>query len=303
MGTFCRYPVTMESAPPPEQRSGRLFGLLGLTYLTRLVGGALVTLPIAAALRATGVGHQPTGDGVLFAPGASYLFETARIGSVALGAALPVSCALFVVALLVQLVPQGILIHALARPHESVAMAAQRSWSTFSRFLLLAGLGFLAQACAAGLGLILAQGLRRALGGAQRAWSGEVAWLVVVALAALSVCTIGAIVDLARCAHVRGADSVRSVTLAACGNRALHTLLRHPWRCLTSVLVPTLAAMTFAVGVGFVTGALQVERGEQWRWLLVLVLHQLVVLACCTAELYWLSRATRLVRNTRRDDA
>jgi hypothetical protein len=293
----------MDSTALSEHRSGRLLGLLGLTYLTRLLGAGLVTLPIAAALRATGVGHQPTGDAVLFAPGANYLFEVAHLGSTALTAALSVSSALFIVALLLQLVAQGALVHALARPSEPVAIAAQRSLASYARFLSLGGLGFLAQACATALGLLLAQGLRRAVGGAERAWSGEVAWLLVVLLSVLSVCTIGALVDLARCAHVRSADDQGPRSFAACGNRALHTLLRHPWQCMISVLVPTVAVLTLAVGAGFVTGALQVERGEHWRWLAILALHQLVVLACCAAELHWLSRATRLVRLTRRDDS
>lgn len=293
----------MDSASLSEHRGGRLLGLLGLTYLTRLVGAGLVTLPIAAALRATGVGHQPTGDAVLFAPGATYLFEAARLGSATLGAALSVSSALLVVALLLQLAAQGVVVHALARPNERVAIAARRSLTSYARFLLLGGLGFLAQACATALGLMLARGMRRAVGGAERDWSGEVAWLLVVVLSLLSVCTIGAIVDLARCAHVRSEDAQRPPSFAACGKRALHTLLRHPWQCMTSIWVPTVAVLTLAVGAGFATGALQVERGEHWRWLAIFALHQLVVLACCVAELHWLSRATHLVRLTRRDDS
>jgi hypothetical protein len=292
----------MEAAATPDPRSRRLLGLLGLTYLTRLVAGSLVTLPIAAAVRASGLGHQPTSDAVLFAPGATYLFETVRLGSAALGAALPVSSVLFMAALLLQIVPQGALIHSLTRPSETVTTSVQRSLTSFSRFVLLGGLGFLAQACASGLGLMVAQGVQRAVGGTERPWSGEIAWLLVVMVSALSVCCIGALVDLARCAHVLSEPSDRPPSSAACIRRALHTLLRHPWRGVAALLVPIFVVVTLAVGVGFAVGALQVERGETWRWLTILVLHQGVILACCAAELYWLSRATRLVHLVRHDD-
>jgi hypothetical protein len=71
---------------------------------------------------------------------------------------------------------------------------------------------------------------------------------------------------------------------------------------VAALLVPIFVVVTLAVGVGFAVGALQVERGETWRWLTILVLHQGVILACCAAELYWLSRATRLVRLVRYHD-
>jgi hypothetical protein len=251
----------------------------------------LVVLPIASALRATGIGHQPTGDAVLFAPGGVYLLETLRLGAPALTGALPVSTSLVVIAILLQSIPQGAVIHGLTQPTESLANALQRSLASFPRFLLLGGLGLLAQGCAAILGIVAAQALRYSLGGDARAWAGDVACVLALTVSLLSLCTIGALVDLARCGYARGL-----LSLSACSNAALRTLLKQPLRLAAAALVPLLGVVALAVGIGFVVGALRVEQGATWRWLTVLALHQLVMLACSAAEVRWLSRADHFSR-------
>lgn len=287
----------MEPASYPEYRTPRLLGFVGLLYLTRLAGAALVALPLAAALRATGIGHQPTGDAVLFAPGATYLFETLHLATPALSGALSVSSALLVIAMLLQMVPQGAVIHGLAAPTVSLATAVQRSFASFTRFLFFGGLGFLAQAGAAVLGLVAAQGLRRTVGGVQRAESGELAFVLAFVLCLLVVCMIGALVDLARCGDARSPAS-----LATSGNRALRALLRHPMQCFATIVAPTLGVLALAALTGFIVGALHIEQGDSWRWLLTLALHQVVIFAVCVAEVYWLSRAHRVVQAVLHDE-
>lgn len=287
----------MEPASYPEHRTRRLLGFVGLLYLTRLVGAALVALPLAAAVRTTGIGQQPTGDAVLFAPGATYLFETLSLATPAMSGALSVSSALLVIAILLQMVPQGAAIHGLAAPTVSLATALQRSFASFTRFLLFGGLGFLAQAGATVLGLVTAQGLRRTVGGVQRAGSGELAFLFALALCVLVVCAIGALVDLARCGHARSPAS-----LTTGGKRALRALLRHPVQCFATMVAPTLGVLALAVLTGFIVGALHIERGDTWRWLSILALHQVVIFAACVAEVYWLSRADHAVRATLVDE-
>jgi hypothetical protein len=238
-----------------------------------------------------------TGDAVLFAPGAVYLFETVRLAKSALSAALPVSCVLFVLATLLQVLPRGAVIHGMAAPADSLASAVQRSWASFPRFVLLGGLGFLAQIAVGIFGLWAAQALRQMVGGAERFWSGDLACALVILLCALSICTVGAWVDLARGAHVRGLNLGEPVSISICAQRALHVLLRHPVRCATAALAPTLTVVGLAVVVGFVTAALQIERGDSWRWVAVLILHQGVIVGACVAQVSWLSRADRLLRS------
>jgi hypothetical protein len=68
-------------------------------------------------------------------------------------------------------------------------------------------------------------------------------------------------------------------------------------RCATAALAPTLTVVGLAVVVGFVTAALQIERGDSWRWVAVLILHQGVIVGACVAQVSWLSRADRLLRS------
>jgi hypothetical protein len=289
------------STPFLQPRSSQFLALTGLVYLARLCGAALVALPLASAIRASGVGQQLTGDAVLFAPGAVHLFETVRLAKPALSAALPVSCMLFVMAAVLQVLPRGAVIHSMAcgmtEPAQSLASAVQRSWASFSRFVLLGGLGFLAQVAVGMLGLVAARALRQAVGGAEHAWSGDLAYALVILLSVVSIWTVGALVDLARGAHVHGLDSGDSASISACANRAWRVLLHHPVRCALAVLAPTLTVVGLAVLVGFATGALQVERGDSWRWVAVLILHQVVILGACIAEVRWLSRVDRLLRS------
>jgi hypothetical protein len=278
-----------------QRRTRHLLAFTGLLYLTRLVGACLVASPIAATLRATGVGQQPNGDAVLFAPGGWYLFETLRLAGPALSGVCAASAALLVIAVLLQVVPQGALVHGLVQPRATLGSTLQLSLASFPRFLLLGGLGFLAQAAALVLGLIAGQALRHAVGGAGRAISGEIAFTVVLACSLLLVCVIGALVDLARLAHGRGEHSISASTHAA-----LRTLRQRPLAVAVAALVPVLGVFGLAVGVGFVVGGLHVELGSTWRWVSILTLHQLVIVAACAAEARWQSRADYFVQETLR---
>lgn len=283
------------STPFPPHRPGQLLAFTGLIYAIRLMAGVLLVLPLASAVRQTGVGQQVTGDAVLFAPGATHLFEMVRLATPALSAALPVSSALFVIAILLQVVPQGALVHGLAAPTESLTRAMQRSLASFPRFLLFGGLGFLAQIGASILGLVAARALRQAVGGVQRAESGDLAYAAVILLSALSVCALGALVDLARCAHTRGIHAGEHASVAVCTHQALQVLLRHPVRCAAAALAPLLCVAVLGVFVGFIVGALHIERGDNWRWGAILILHQAVIMGACVAEVRWLSRAWDLL--------
>jgi hypothetical protein len=253
----------------PLRRAGYVLADHGI----RVAFATSLALPVVGALAGTGVNDFPRGDRSLFEPGGLMLLESMRAllpQMSGLGTTSFVSAFLFSAFLVV---PHAVLLAAMSRGEkrkvsEVVAQAVARLPSLYS--LTIAG--FLLKCLVFG-GLILCGGFVSDQLSGSDPRTGDLAFLVVIGVAALGWIAAGIATDLARAASVHGPGSMREITLAA-----LRTLRSRPGRIAGSYALRLGSAFALIALAAFVTEKLDVSRSEPWRFVAVAVLHQLVAL-------------------------
>jgi hypothetical protein len=254
----------------PLQRPGYVLADHGV----RVAFAAILALPVVGALAGTGLNDLPRGDRSLFEPGGLMLLEAMRailpnmrgLATTSLVSAFLLSAVL--------VVPHAVLLAAMSQSEkrsvsEVVAQAVARLPSLYS--LTIAG--FLLKCFVFG-GLILCGGfVSEQLSGSDPR-TGDIAFLVVIGVAALGWIAAGIATDLARAASVDGPGSMREITLAA-----LRTLRSRPGRIAGSYALRLGSTVALIALSSLATEKLDVSRSETWRFVTVAVLHQVVALS------------------------
>jgi len=266
--------------------------LVGSLYAFRLCASWLVVMPFVAALAGAGVRDQPLGDATLFEPGGVYLVETLRLALPTVAGTFFNAASWFVIGSVLSVLIQGVVIHGQSQPEGSLGSAFQRSISSFPRFVLLGGCGFLAQTLVLVLTVLAAQAARRSIGGVELAPRGDIAYASVLFLGLFLLLAISILVDLARIASA--ASKTRGAFV--CVELSVQSFLTRPLTIALALVAPLSMTLALAVVIGFAVGALRVEQGDTWRWVLILALHQAVIVFACWAEVYWQGRAQGFMR-------
>jgi len=259
-------------------------------WAARCLGAWVVAGPVAAVLTA-GLEHQPRTDAVLFDPGGAYLLETIRLhrDALAINAQHAVWAALTVGALC--LLPLTALVVALARrggrPDESWL---HRTAHHVPGFALLAGLTVLAQVAVGSLVAVVALGARQSLALHLGQRCGDSSLLGLGGLAVTLIVFIGVVQDLARAASVRHdcgvVDSIRTATGVA---------LAHPGQIGIAWLTPAIWSTVLVLAAMMVTRSCRLDAPGDWRWAVLIGVHQLAALGMAALRATWLARAVAFV--------
>jgi hypothetical protein len=263
---------------------------VGFDYALRAVFGAVLALPLVAAVTSTGITNFPAGDRLLFEPGGLLLAEVTRalwaelvpLASTGLLTAFFMAVAL--------LLPYGLVLAAFGQERpRSLSELWGRACTRLPTLLSLKGLVFAAQALALFVTATFAATLRAAAAG-DTSRRADLTGLAVGAGGLLVVLALGLLRDLASAAAVEGGLGSRAASIVG-----FHALLRAP---RTAVAAATLAgAGSFAAVAlaALVSGALDVARAGTFRLVLVLVAHQGALLAMAACRAWWLGRALAVV--------
>jgi hypothetical protein len=261
-------------------------------FACRLAAGVILGAPVAAIVTASGVGAFPEGDRLLFAPGGALLLELLRASFSLLPALATSSLATGVVLSAGLVVPQAVLVTALAeRSREPVRAFLGRAGARVPGLLGLSGLAFLAQALVVALALGFAAFIREKL--LANALRADAAAMTVLGLGGLLWLGLGLLRDLASAALACGELGTRDAL-----RQGLACLRRAPGPAFGRWLGPHVLAVGLVSAVALATGALDVSKPEGVRLLAVALLHQGVVLGLCVCRAIWLSGAIRVVETT-----
>jgi hypothetical protein len=266
----------------------RIAAAVLFTLVYRLAAAWLIALPFGSALDASGIGHFPDGDALLFARGAFYLLEVlvherALLGKLALSALWP----LFIFAVAGS-VPLWALLRAV-RPGVPEEPWCARAGSELPSLLLLGGLSWLFKILTVSAALGAALVLRASLDEHLDERSADLFALVPIALASLPLAGIAVLRDLARAVVVgRGAHA------AAASHAALGLFRAHGRALMAVFVIATIASVaSLALGHAFVV-AIGVGP-EPWRAQSALIAHQLGLLGALTVQALWLWRVMTAV--------
>ena len=269
-------------------------GYVLFEHAVRVAASAALALPIAGAIRGTGVTELPNGDRALFEPGGLILLETARTLS-------PYTSGLVTSSLLtgfalaaLLVVPQAILLVALSRSErrsvsDVVAEAVPRLPALYS----LAGFGFLLRCLLFGLFITLAGFAREAAAGGNPR-TEDLVFVAVALLGAFGWIAGGAFTDLSRAACVEAKLGVRGAALVALG-----VIRARPLRVVACYALYSSSALLLVIAIAGVVSALDVSRPEAWRFAAVAALHQLAALTLALLRARVLSETLALVSDRR----
>lgn len=257
-------------------------GVLLLVFGYRLLASVLIALPLTAAVGATGIGHFPTGDSVLFEPGAVMLTELLRMGGAYLPAAGLVSAGILIAACLVSVLPLSFWLVALCqsgklRLKSWLGQAADRVPGLF----LISGIAWMFR------GLIAVVFALTFFSMDEDARWELFACAGVAGVILMAVSFTEGLVQAAYVRHSGGVLEAIRGGFAALGKRGGYAVLGY--------LAPALGSLV--VLVVFAT-VLHYPRGtESSTWMLALsnVLHQVGVLTLVLLRGWWLSTALSAV--------
>lgn len=274
--------------------AGRQPGAIFLVAAFRCAGAAVVALPVAFALgRPTGA--FPTGDAVLFEPGAELLTEVLRVQFDGLVAAVSASAALLLVVAFADIALTAALFVAIASGQRlRLGAWLGRAMALWPAFVGLWGVAVLVSGLA-GLAIALLEGVVAVpLAARLSERGGDLLVLGVLAVGLLLLLGIGIVADLARGALVETADTLRHAL-----RLALRTLRAHPGRVLLGWLAPALGSLAAVLMAAWLVGRAHLERGRWPDVAAVIMVHGLVILGITALRASWIARAVRLVGTTR----
>lgn len=260
-------------------------------FAGRVIGGWLVSLPIATLIAGSGIAQFPDGDALLFEPGGAYLLDAVRKILPSLGSALRSSLWLYGLVALASLVPLSALLVALdAERRLSLHEWGARALEQLPRFTLLAGATLLAQGALCAVFVVAWGALRELLSASYDERSADLVSLSVPALGILCVLAFGLFQDVVRAAAVRQRASLGEALRAA-----LSTARARPFAIVAGWLMPLSWSIAALSAGAIAVGRLRLEQPGEWRADAALAIHQLVVLTLVGLRALWLKRALELV--------
>ena len=281
----------MNELPDSEIRPQRRLGAVGFVYCARLLSALLVGAPIAGALGATGVAQFPTGDAILFAPGAVHLVEALRIGAPSLIAASQAAGLVLLVAAVLALIPLAALLVALCHGGPlGLGAWAGRTAEHLPTFALFWGATLLGQGCILFVTIAGADALRDALLARLSERTADCMFVVLVVLGLAAALALGVMQDLGRAAAVRHRVGWRPALLMS-----VDVARRKAPRALVGWVAPAVASVLLVGLAAAIVGALHVELGGELRLVAVVVAHQLTAFATVLLRTVWLCTSLKLV--------
>lgn len=280
--------TAIPSAAPSAIRLQGRAGFVAAAFGVRTLFSLLAGFAVASSIGATGIGHFPGGDALLFEDGGLFLLELLRVAGPQLAAAVSVAGAILALGLLVNLLVLALLLVALnGEGRLDVGAAFGRALTHLPAFFLLGALFVLAQSLLV-LGASLSGTAIRASALGERATDALTA--VTVVLAVLLATALGAVLDVARAGVVRYELSGKTALLFA-----LDAARAKPVAVLLGWLPFAAAGAVLVLGCAPIVESIDVSRPGTARVLLVAAVHQLTLFALLWLRAAWLARALRLV--------
>jgi hypothetical protein len=261
-----------------------------LDFVTRACASLALAAPVTAVVAGSGIGSFPAGDRLLFEPGGMLLVEVVRSSWSLLPPLATSSLVTLGAGYAALVLPQAVLWTAVAEESpEPRAAFLGRTCARVPALFALAGLGFLAQVLALALGLATAGFLR---GGASRnAMHADLGALLIAAVGVAVALLVGIVRDVASATLACGVAGSRAALHAA-----LHCSLRAPGALIGRWLGPAVLGIGLVSAAALVVGSLDVGKPEAFRFVLVALVHQLVVLALSICRAVWFTGAVRVAR-------
>lgn len=262
-----------------------------LLWISRTVLALLVSYPLLAAVRASGMIAGPEGDSVLFQPGSLLLLELLRVGAPWLSSAAELSLILLAVAAIFQLIPLAVALDLLSEPDRPLLERGARALRIFPRFIALGMITLLAQAALLLAASLLGAALKPALASADERVR-SIAPLALMGLGLVACAWFGGALDIARATLVRrnAADGGARAALA----QAVDCLRQRPMRVLLGVY-PSVAGSALAVLAATWFLARFVPTQATGRALtLAFAAHQLAMVFAIAWRVRWLGAALEL---------
>jgi len=281
------------TAPSPAAPSWLKSWLRHAPYVLAVFASRWIAAMVVAAglgsIAAHALGWFPTGDGLLFDPGALMLAEVTRQNWGAIRSVLVQAAMIGIVMIGVGLLTTALLLGSLSSaPAERSAQLIGRVVPHLKKLAMLLALFSVAAAAVALLPYWLAQALSDKLQVACDQRLADIAYASIVAVGLVLAVAVGIVHDLARAAVVAlDLDTPRAIVLAwgVAFARPCAVLFAYGSRAAASVLLVVVAADAVAkIGISTATAAVAVA-----------LVHQAVVLAITCLRASWLAQAVREV--------
>ena len=242
----------MTTAPtaPSRTKSRRLGAPSGRALLAcaayRWLGAAVLVAPLAQASGQL-VGHHPRGDAVLWAPGAVWLSEWARLLPPRLAASTPLLGVAAVGVALGWLLPLGALVHSMARPRRGGWWAGVRvAFEQLPRLALLQGA--VGMAATAVLVMVVALGTLASTTDSLTAATTATLWVLLALGAGTTWLALFMWQDALRLSAIDGRYDRAWRWLCEGGGLLLRAGLSGAWACAWRALAATAALLLCGAG-------------------------------------------------------
>lgn len=259
----------------------------------RAVSGIALSAPLVALVRSSGITAFERGDARLFEPGGQWLVDLVLGQLAGARAALWQGSWLLVLLAYLGLIPLGAVLASLRDGDRDLPRAVATSLRHLPALSFALGAALLGQALLLALGALLIGPRMAVLSAALGDRRGDLATLGLLAPFVLGALALGVGHDLARAVVVVHAERGTRAML-----HGLRLLRAHPLAAATRWAGTALVSAALVYVALQSAGALQVARGESWRWLSALVLHQLTVLLILALRMQWLAWAVDLAKRS-----
>jgi hypothetical protein len=262
-----------------------------LDFLPRALASVLVVLPFVSAVAGSGIGAFPEGDRLLFEAGGLVLSEVARALLPAAGSLLSASFTLFVALAVLLLIPHAAVLVLLAEARRPAPVVLWgRALASIPALLFVTGVALFAQVLTLTFASMIAGALRRSLAN-ELPWVADGAFLAVLALALLLALAVGVARDLGRAAAIQAACDGRAAAFAG-----LATLRSRPAAALGAFATSLFGAILLAVFAALLTTEADVSRAGDYRFALVVLIHQGAAAGVSAFRVRWFETALELTR-------
>jgi hypothetical protein len=269
-----------------------LGSVLLLNWLSRLLLGWLVALPLIEAVSQSGINALPQADRALFEAGGLWLVELAYREMHALSAGLRAGLWLTLAALALRTPVSALLFSASHDPKAALSVAFRRALGLFRRFLGLCVLELCGRGLAVALVMLLAYGLEALLPRPKNELLAD--WPTAVA-SLLCLLLLGVLSVFFECSRAFSAKESKLRLREVFASAAVSTRL-HAFSWLGSGALYLGAVALLLAASGRLVEALDVGSAGAHRVLGVSLVHQAVLLALCLFQGAWVRRVLSLAQ-------
>jgi hypothetical protein len=263
-----------------------------VNWLSRLVLGWLVALPLIEAVSTSGVSELPQADRALFEAGGLWLVELVFREMHALTAGLRAGLWLGLAALLLRTPVIALLFAASYEPKAALSVAFRRALGLFRRFLGLSVLELCGRGLAIALSMLLAYGLETLVPRPKNELLADWPTLFTTVVCLLLVGVLSVFFECGRALSTKDSKlRLREVFAAAAVSTRLHAV---SWLGSGALYLGAVALLLAASGR--LVEAIDVGQAGAHRVLGVSLVHQAVLLGLCVFQDAWVRRVLSLTQ-------